>query len=78
ETKVIPGHGELSSRSELQAYRDMLKTIRDRVARAKGEGRTLAEVQASKPSAEWDEKWGGGFIGPDALVEAIYQSVGGR
>ena len=42
--------------------------MRDRVARAKAEGRTLEEVLEMRPSAEWDEEWGGGFIDPTAFV----------
>src|SRR5574341_1193442 len=40
ETKIIPGHGPLSNRAELQAYRDMLATVRDRVRRAIAAGQT--------------------------------------
>ena len=32
ETKVIPGHGEVSSYADLHAYIAMLSTVRDRIA----------------------------------------------
>ena len=75
DTRVIPGHGPLSTRAELREYRDMLKAVRDRVARAKEEGRTLAQVLEMRPSAEWDEEWGGGFIDPEAFVTSVYRSL---
>ena len=75
ETRVIPGHGPLSDREELRAYRDMLRTVRDRVAAANAEGRTLEEVLAMTPSAEWDEAWGGGFIDGEAFVTSVFESL---
>ena len=78
DTRVIPGHGPLGTREDLRAYRDMLKTIRDRIAAEIAAGHTLEQVQASHPTAEWDEEWGGAFISPESLVETIYRSLGGR
>jgi glyoxylase-like metal-dependent hydrolase (beta-lactamase superfamily II) len=77
-SQVIPGHGPLTDGAGLRAYRDMLKTIRDRVAAALEGGLTLEEVQAARPTREYDEAWGGGFIGAAQLVESIYHSLEGR
>ena len=74
-TRIIPGHGSLATRAELQAYHDMLVTVRDRIRAAKAEGKTLDEVQAMQPTAEFDAEWGGGFIPPERFVEAVYQSL---
>ncbi|MDJ0653424.1 MAG: MBL fold metallo-hydrolase [Xanthomonadales bacterium] len=75
ETQVIPGHGPLTDRDGLQGYRDMLVTIRDRVKEMKSAGKSLEEVVAAKPSAEWDDEIGNGFINPAALAEFFYQSL---
>lgn len=75
DTRIIPGHGPLSDRAGLESYHAMLRTIRDRVAEAKAAGRTLEEAQGMRLTAEWDETWGGGFIGPDALVASIWESL---
>lgn len=75
DTKIIPGHGKLTDRKFLVAYRDMIDTIRLRVKKAKAAGKTLEEVQAMKVSAEWDEEFGQGFISAKPLIEAIYQTV---
>ena len=74
-TRIIPGHGPLSGRAELRAYRDMLVTVRDRVRALARQGKTLQQVQAAKPSAEFDARWGGGFMKPDAFVRVVYGSV---
>lgn len=74
-TRIIPGHGPLSGRAELRAYRDMVATVRDRVRALAREGKTLQQVLAAKPTAEFDAKWGGGFMKPDAFVRVVYGSV---
>ncbi len=74
-TKVIPGHGALSDRAGLAAYRDMLVRARELVQAAMQGGRTLEQVQAAKPLAELDATWGKGFISPDYMVETIYREL---
>jgi cyclase len=71
-TRIIPGHGPLATPADLREYRDMLATVRDRVAEMIARGKTLEEVQAAKPSAEFDPKWGNGFMNPDNFVREIY------
>ena len=73
-TKIIPGHGPgpIQSSDDLRPYRTMLATVRDRVAVMIAQGKTLEEVQAAGPSAEFDELWGNGFINPENFVREIY------
>jgi glyoxylase-like metal-dependent hydrolase (beta-lactamase superfamily II) len=75
ETRLIPGHGPLATKADLQAFRDMLAEVRDRVAKLKSEGKSAEEVVAAKPTADLDEKWGGGFMEPDVWVGLVYQSM---
>ncbi len=77
-TRIIPGHGPLSGRAELRAYRDMLATVRDRVRAMAREGKTVEQVLAARPSAEFDARWGQGFMKPESFVRIVYQSVAGR
>jgi len=77
-TRIIPGHGPLSGRAELRAYRDMLATVRDRVRALARQGKTLEQVLAARPSAEFDARWGQGFMKPEPFVRIVYQSVAGR
>jgi glyoxylase-like metal-dependent hydrolase (beta-lactamase superfamily II) len=77
-TKIIPGHGPLSNKAEMQAYRDMLVGAREQVAKLVAQKKTLAEVLAAKPTAMWDAKWGGGFMKPADFVSTLYESVGGK
>ena len=73
--KIIPGHGELSDRAAVREYGKMLKTVRDRVRQQKAAGRSLEQTLATHPTAEYDPRWGTGFIKPDQFVTMVYQSV---
>ena len=44
KTKIIPGHGPLSNKAELKAYRDMLAAISGRVKKAIAEGKSDEEI----------------------------------
>jgi cyclase len=75
QTKIIPGHGPLGTKAELQQFRDMLATVRDRVAALKKSGASEAEVVAKKPTADLDATWNKGSFAPDMLVGIAYRTV---
>lgn len=75
KTQIIPGHGSLSNKAELQVYRDMLETMRERLVKLLAEGKSPEEILASKPSADFDAKWGGGFMKPDDFVGLALSSL---
>ena len=76
KTIVIPGHGPVGGKAEMIEYRDMLMAIRDRVAALKGEGKSLNEIAAAKPTAAYDAKWGKGFVNGEFFTKLIYRGVG--
>jgi glyoxylase-like metal-dependent hydrolase (beta-lactamase superfamily II) len=75
QTKVIPGHGQVSDKAGLQTYHDMLVGVRGAVAKLVKQKKTLEQAQAAKPTAPWDDVWGKGFIKPDLFVEFIYTEL---
>jgi cyclase len=75
QTKIIPGHGPLSNKAELQAYRDMLATVSGRIRQMIAEGRKLEDITASKVTADFDEKWGKGFIPANKFAEMIAMNL---
>jgi cyclase len=75
ETKIIPGHGPLSNKTELKAYRDMLENIGKRMAAALAEGKTLEDLYAASPTAEFDAEWGNGFLKPKKFLEIVYTGM---
>lgn len=82
-TLVIPGHGRLSDRGDVIAWRDMLTIIHDRIQAMLDRGMTLQEVQAARPTQDYDARWGrdSGFWTTTQFVEAVYRDLaaaGGR
>lgn len=53
-TKIIPGHGTTVDRAAVATHRDMMLAIRDRIAPLVQQGKTLAEVVASKPLGAYE------------------------
>ncbi len=74
-TKIIPGHGPLGDKSQLQQFHDMLSTVRDRVATLKAGGASEPEVIAKKPTADLDPIWNKGSFTPDQFVGICYRTV---
>jgi len=74
-TKIIPGHGQVGTTADLKAWREMLVKIRDKVAALAAEHKSLDDIKAAKPTAEFDEKMTAGFIKPDQLVEEVFASL---
>ena len=73
-TRVIPGHGPMSNKAELIAYRAMIGDAVARVKALKDAGKTLEEAVAAQPLADFNR--GEGFISADAFVTAIWNSLG--
>ena len=76
KTIVIPGHGPVGGKTEMIEYRDILASVRDRVAALKGEGKSLNEIVAAKPTAAYDAKWGKGFVNGEFFTKLVYKGVG--
>jgi glyoxylase-like metal-dependent hydrolase (beta-lactamase superfamily II) len=74
-TKIIPGHGPLASRADLQAYRDMLAAASSRIQKLIGEGRKLEEITAAGVMKDYDDKWGKGFIAAPKFVEMVTMNL---
>lgn len=74
-TKIIPGHGGLSNKAGMKAYRDMMATIRDRIQAAIAAGKDQTAINAMKPTAEFDAKWGNGFMNAEFVTKLIYESL---
>ena len=75
KTIVIPGHGPVGNKAQLIEFRDMLVSIREKVSALKKEGRSLDEVVAAKPTAEYDAKWGGFVIDGNTFTTLVYAGV---
>ena len=70
-TLIIPGHGRICDTADVAYYRDMVTIVRDRIQNSIKKGLTLEQVKASKPTADWDPRYGSG----DNFVEAVYKNL---
>ena len=75
QTKIIPGHGPLGNKADLQRCHDMLSAIRDKVAALKASGASEQEAVAKKPTADFDASWGKGMFNGDVFTGIVYRTV---
>ena len=68
KTKIIPGHGPLASKVDLQAWRTMLATATQRIKDLRRAGKSDEEIRAARPTADLDARYGGGFIKPEQFT----------
>ncbi|MCH7533237.1 MAG: MBL fold metallo-hydrolase [Gemmatimonadetes bacterium] len=71
DTTIIPGHGQLSTRTELLEYRSMLVTIRQRIRAHIAEGLSVDEVVAANPARGFAEPG----AGTERWVRAAYEDL---
>lgn len=72
DTRIIPGHGPVSTRADLIASLEMLRTVRDRIAKLRAAGKSAEQAVAAKPLADLDAKWGQGFLNTDNFIRLVY------
>lgn len=78
KTVIVPGHGPIGTRAQLAEFRDMLVGVRENVARLKRQGKTVDEVVAAGPTADYDAKWGGFVIDGPFFTRLVYAGVRGE
>jgi len=74
DTKVIPGHGDLSTVADMKPYSDMLRETLGKVQAAMKSGKTLDQLKQEKVLAGY-EKWNGDFISTDKWIETLYHDL---
>jgi cyclase len=77
QTKIVPGHGPMATRADLQDYRDMLAQVRDRIKNLIAAGKTMDEVVAAVPTRDFDARWASGYVTPDVFTRMVFSSLTG-
>jgi cyclase len=75
KTRIVPGHGPLADKAALMAYRTMLVTARDRMAKLVKEGKSEDDVVAAKPFADLDAKWAPTELASKNFIRVVYHSL---
>ena len=74
-TKIIPGHGPLASRTDLQTAVDMLIDARARVKKLVDAGMSEEDAVAANPLADYRDQWDWFFIDGDKLTATLYSAL---
>src|SRR5438093_10880618 len=76
-TYIIPGHGRLCDREDVIKYRDMSVIIRNRVQDMIKKNMTLKQVQAAKPTWDYEPLYGAtsGLAATDIFMQDLYNSL---
>jgi cyclase len=75
KTKIVPGHGPLATKADLQTYLTMLTTARDRMAKLIKDGKNEADVVAAKPFADLDKTWAASDQASTNFIRVVYHSL---
>ena len=73
-TKLIPGHGPISTVDDLKAYHRMLIETTDVVRKKMAAKKTLDQIKSEGLPAEW-KSWGEGFVKTDSWIQLVYTSL---
>ena len=72
-TKIIPGHGNVSTRADVMEFRDMILDVMAKVEPMVARGMTYEQVAAANPTAPYNAKWGD----LERFLRALYLELGG-
>lgn len=75
QTKIIPGHGPLATRTDLQTYRKMLSTANQRLKALKKQGKSVQQAIQADPLKDLSEKWGKTMFSSEKWISIIYPTV---
>jgi glyoxylase-like metal-dependent hydrolase (beta-lactamase superfamily II) len=74
-TKIIPGHGPIVDRAGVVAQRDLILTVRDRVAALLAQGKSEDDVVAAKVTADLDAKVQQPGNTAERFVRQVYEEL---
>lgn len=76
ETKIIPGHRNISNKKELQNYKKVLVKIRNAVQQEIDLGKSLNDVKDNTAlTQEYQKEFGGWFISAENFRTTVYKSL---
>ena len=78
ETKIIPGHGPLANKADLQTTVDMLKEVKSRIQALIADGVDEDAAVAADPLKDLNDKWGQGFINGEFMVRTAHRSLSAK
>lgn len=74
ETKIIPGHGPLAHKADVQAALDMLVDADSRIRVLVNSGKTEEDIVAANPLADYHDQWNWEFITTERMTRTLIRS----
>jgi glyoxylase-like metal-dependent hydrolase (beta-lactamase superfamily II) len=74
DTRIVPGHGVVSTRMDVMAFRDLILEVKDAVDIMLAQGMSYEEVAAADPTAAYNDRYGD----PDRFLRSVYMELGGE
>ncbi len=75
KSKIIPGHGPLADKAQLQAYRDMLAIAYARLLKLKNDGVSVEDAIIHDPLSDLEAEWGNGIFSGEKWIRITYSAV---
>jgi glyoxylase-like metal-dependent hydrolase (beta-lactamase superfamily II) len=74
-SRIVPGHGPVADKAALVAYRTMMVTARDRMAKLVKDGKSEDDTVAAKPFADLDAKWAPSELAAKNFIRVVWHSL---
>ncbi len=72
QTRIIPGHGAVTDRARLKAWRDAVAAVRDGVQREVRAGKSIEQILALNLAAPYTREWPGGH---ERFIRAVHEEL---
>ncbi len=78
DTQIIPGHGPLATRADLERDNAMLVDARARVKALLDSGQSADEIVEANPLADYHDNYNWGFITTERMTRTLVADLGGE
>ena len=78
DTTIIPGHGPLADKADLEAFLEMLAEVQSTMEPLVAGDASREEVIADNPLSNLDEQWGGGFLNTETFTGIAYDLMAAK
>jgi len=75
KTKIIPGHGPLASKADLERDLAMLEDAKKIILKLVKKGKSEKKVVKMNPLKKYHDDWSWGFITTEKMTRQLYKSV---
>lgn len=78
DTKIIPGHGPLASKQDLQKAVDMLIDAKNIISKHIENGLTVEQILEARPLQKYHDDWNWGFITTERMTKQMFNGLSAK